>query len=814
MLTSFAIEPRKSPLNGLACTESPDFARLDALLTSSLLRSTFNNPFTKGFPNEAAQLAKYKESRGKIVYRRVKGMSYGRVNPVGAFGLYSIRRELRQTLAQGQYVDIDIDNCHPVLLVDLCRRVNEPCDIIADYVVNRAKWRGEVEQAYLADLTPAEAKEGSKKLFIQLMYHGNFDKWLKDQGKTRLLSARALNTFIDAFHHQIARISARIMAENPGLCAEVDARKEGKSYNRPGSIASWFFQEIECRCLEVIWEYLGVDRDCVLCADGLMVRADRVYPSLLEELSGAIYDTLGLSVKLSVKEFTQIYSDDLIAASQIAPKIAAAADDNAAECPDEKTAVERLSQLFPGRIVRASDGWYTRMPGQNYWSYGEEYVRQLIVDSNCLRKGKKVYSTTSAGCRSIFKMLEDSVRLYPYDPDFIVKINRATKGRIYVLDKYWDLAGKQFVRISDADVVPLVYLNRNAPVDYVNSHIAYDVCLNILGTPAMVRHFCRAMSRALGGFFTDKVFYLMEGVRNSGKGMLQELVRVAFGDYVATGDAPTIRSISGDAAQDARWIITSRCTVKRVLFTNEVKTKSENDQVKLDGTALKKLYASGGDPVNSRIHGGAETVVVNNTVLFMSLNENPVSNPPDAMATCQHIITPFKFVDASLAGRIPSYKLADVNLKVRIQTDDILRDSFMSLLFEGFSPSPAGMSDLPVESRERYDQLMELCQTEPGQILLDKFQVGRDFWVSNAEVKEVFAPAKRNDQLLGRFMKANGFTASRRRVDGILTHGWSGLKLKEPVDEADEPEVADPMTPPPSPPTVGLPLLNLSKLIL
>ena len=42
-------------------------------------------------------------------------MDYGRVFPKNSLGLFSIRREIRHTLARDNYVHIDVENCLPVL---------------------------------------------------------------------------------------------------------------------------------------------------------------------------------------------------------------------------------------------------------------------------------------------------------------------------------------------------------------------------------------------------------------------------------------------------------------------------------------------------------------------------------------------------------------------------------------------------------------------------------------------------------------------------------------------------------------------------
>jgi hypothetical protein len=56
-------------------------------------------------------------------------MNCGGVNPKNSLGLFSIRREIRHTLSKQRYVDLDIDNCHPVILNQIQNRITKNLNI-------------------------------------------------------------------------------------------------------------------------------------------------------------------------------------------------------------------------------------------------------------------------------------------------------------------------------------------------------------------------------------------------------------------------------------------------------------------------------------------------------------------------------------------------------------------------------------------------------------------------------------------------------------------------------------------------------------
>lgn len=164
-------------LDGITCYEKIDVNILDKLINSTLLKDNFKNPFVH-YATEKIQLLKYKEliRNGKAVikYEKSKNNPFGRSNPQHALGLFSIRREIRHTLAKNNFVDIDINNCHPVILYQLCEYNNIKCDLLKDYVFNRQKYLDLIMNHYKVD------HDTAKNLFIRILYGGSFNSWATD----------------------------------------------------------------------------------------------------------------------------------------------------------------------------------------------------------------------------------------------------------------------------------------------------------------------------------------------------------------------------------------------------------------------------------------------------------------------------------------------------------------------------------------------------------------------------------------------------------------------------------------------------------
>ncbi len=325
---NITVSALKSALDNILCKEPIDIEILDKLISSDLLRENFHNPFAEyNNSNELEQLTKYralidKQGYANIRYNKVNGMEYGRVNPIGALGLFPIRREIRQTLSKLKLTDIDIENAHPVMLLQICEQNNIECKYLKKYVNFRPKYLEQLQKAYLASIDDKnELKDKSKQLFIRLLYLGLVDGWFTDN-KIELKDTKeyhSINKFIFGFEHEMKEISEKICEKNPLLVELVKKRKQDqnkKKYNLNGAVMSYFLQEYECQILECMYHYCVkhkyiVNNVCVLCADGFMILKDKFKQELLQELEQEVLIKTGFNIKLTTKEMKQDYLDIL-----------------------------------------------------------------------------------------------------------------------------------------------------------------------------------------------------------------------------------------------------------------------------------------------------------------------------------------------------------------------------------------------------------------------------------------------------------------------------------------------------------------------
>ena len=169
---SLTIEPTKSALEGITCWDLFDIEKLKKIANSTLLKDSEEW-------NETKQIDKYMfkliHGEKEVKYYRTAKMSFGRVTPKNNLGLSMIRKEIRNTISNGLYYDIDAVNCHFVILEQVCKANEIKCDKISEYISKRNDMLEEVCKEF-SKITKDEAKQ----LFIMLIYGASLNKWYKD----------------------------------------------------------------------------------------------------------------------------------------------------------------------------------------------------------------------------------------------------------------------------------------------------------------------------------------------------------------------------------------------------------------------------------------------------------------------------------------------------------------------------------------------------------------------------------------------------------------------------------------------------------
>jgi len=253
--------------------------------------------------NEEAQLQgikkKIKNNRLIVKYETSK-LGVGRVSPVKAYGYCLMRRQLRHTLAKDYYIDIDVVNCHPTLLYQLCESNNIECNMLKYYVSNREDF---IQQVITENDNVRLTKDDIKNEVIKILY-GNTKITLK-------------SNLLKELTRDVLYITNLLIEANKDLYNLIEKYKKSKNKhlnNLDGSLVSVVLQYHENRCLEVMHTFLTNKKvieknNCVLCFDGIMVPRNKQYNGMIDETEKEIYDKTQFNIKLKIKSMDEGYDN-------------------------------------------------------------------------------------------------------------------------------------------------------------------------------------------------------------------------------------------------------------------------------------------------------------------------------------------------------------------------------------------------------------------------------------------------------------------------------------------------------------------------
>jgi len=300
------IEPKKSILDGIVCYDLINTEILDKILNSTLKEDTEEW-------NETNQLEKIsnktKNGMLKVIYKRTKKMSYGRVYPEGNLSLSMMRRQIRHSVCkekkkniyEDNYYDIDIANCHYVILNQLCKANNIKCDKINEYVNKRDQILSIIMDEWKIERSKA------KQLFILLIYGGSLKKFIETNKIETSKKSKAYD-YLEKIKKQLDSIKNIVVNINTDLKYEVERNKilkDKDDYDCESSTFSYFVQDYECRILECMYLYCKTNKYIKnnivsLCSDGFSLPKENVTDLnyLMKELERVVKEITGFEIKL------------------------------------------------------------------------------------------------------------------------------------------------------------------------------------------------------------------------------------------------------------------------------------------------------------------------------------------------------------------------------------------------------------------------------------------------------------------------------------------------------------------------------------
>jgi len=729
------LEQQTNILDGITLYEPIDVSILDKLINSTLLKQTFNNKImSKIHQNEKSQLMKYKDlikdGRASVSYLRSTGIEFGRCNPDKGLGGYNLRREVRHTLFENVMVDVDIDNCHPVMLEQVATFNNIPCPLLQNYIQNRKRWFDIICEFYkISELesviaSPHLLKDIPKNLFIRILFHGGVSGWKKDNN----ITVEGVPDEITAFETEVKGLCKIICDANPKLADMVVGKKERKNLN--GSVCSYFLQEKEVIILEHIFKFCVTkgyvkNNECVLCADGIMLPRCLYKVELLNELENAILLSTGFKVKLSNKVMDLGYNailDKSLKFNLFTPTFTTG------------LLADHFKTIYSNKYVVVSNElyefngvyWVKDMCKKNsslhsfvdniYYKYLVNYINKEIADHQIkvsslngeeLDKAKAELEPMITFLKNVNINLRSVKKRKDIVDDILIKLTCNTiefDTNPYLLaftNKIYDLKIGQFIEPSFNQYITVTTGWEWCPY-YAGDkvHALIGILDSIFPNVDVKEYYLEALSTGLYGQQIEKLF-IATGAGGNGKSLLNALMMSACGGYGYKLPSNVLLQGVKEGANPA----IANMNKKRFCLAQEPDGKQ-----RICSATLKEI--TGDASINCRTLYSVETKTQLNLTLFLECNDLPKLDEVNDAVQRRIEVVPFvsKFVDKHVFESFSDTERIADNIMLGnsyYKTDEFktnFRQALMILLmnkFEGFRLREYRFSNLPSDCKEK-----------------------------------------------------------------------------------------------------------------
>lgn len=646
----------------------------------------------------------------QTTYKRPLGANSGRFyahqNGNKTNGYQTLPREFRDTLSNRDYYDLDMVNCQPNLLEQYCNKNVIVCRALSKYNKSRDFIIEGMMKKY--DMT----RDDIKQAFLSVVFGGRIHEKLNDS-----------ETMLD-FHCQMQEIHKKIMDLNKNVVAFV---KRKKTTNIGGSVCSHVLQAIEHNVMISGDGFLiknGFQSD-VLIFDGMMVRKTKeINAHVLYEMAKYIEGETEYKTKWIVKAMDQGYNitDEELDSLDTT-------DLNYILIEDDHTAAQMVVAELKKtkKIVKV---WKDDEQKETYYinKFGGIYqedrsasktatksiLKEIIAKMNFKKKDKDgnvcPYSKNNMGNNNIIDFSKSGMEMRT---DFVEKLWWSNIGKLCWENGYLEVSSGKWTDWEDCDgsVLSTIYIHGNHYNDCDSVGELYEsikwIEKNILEAIFIDKKqredWKHWIARAIAGEWEDKTWLIATGARNCGKGVLTQILKKAFGNYVKLFNAECffVSKISDDPAKKLGWMIPFQYS--RLYISNECKTEDQDGKkLKMCGEMIK-TGSSGGDEIAARKLHEDEKGMQLQGKLWFNMNEIPKVSPENACETlvCFNFLTEFEaeltpqheFLNKCYANNEDGeydykYQKADPKIKQKVTGDNMLIAAFTHIILSSYLDTP------------------------------------------------------------------------------------------------------------------------------
>lgn len=263
------------------------------------------------FKTEFDQMIKYRECYNKKIKKfqtafQLPKHKWGRVQPCNHISLSVYHRPTRHSLCEDIYIDIDMVNAQPTIIVEICRQHNMSVPALQQYVQNTQTMREAIMQHH------GVSKDVAKNLPISIMFGGSYSGWLREFNvvendtlkiKEIVEIENELNSIMEIVYcNNKDTIEKTVLKHDPDKWKTVHEKKRG--------VMALWCQSVERIFQETSISYLVNQKnfaieDIVPCQDGFMILKELWYEDILQDCEKAIFDKFEIALRYIAKPFDE-----------------------------------------------------------------------------------------------------------------------------------------------------------------------------------------------------------------------------------------------------------------------------------------------------------------------------------------------------------------------------------------------------------------------------------------------------------------------------------------------------------------------------
>jgi hypothetical protein len=646
---------------------------------------------------------------------------YGKVGPYGRLiadrsSLQSCWKFARTIICEGEIKGFDLSNSQPRILKQLCDRYipHKRFKNLDEYCNNRDSKRSEIADHY------SVSTDIAKELMVRLCFGGSIQKWRKDFKVDK--STKDMD-FVLGFYNDVQSIMNMYAKEHfEGYQKAIDAFEHLKQIDPTGmkhkkrerTALALYLQNIEGDIILTMADALKKQGIQVLTPihDELNVLASDVQgktDQIMRSLEKAVLDVLNFQVNLKLEDYvmTEKYKTMLDNHKKFEVIIP--------DEPDDVINGNRLYELMKGRCNLSKElGKFMYDDQSGIWVTDADEMMRIVyrfqsefIQTKETENGRKISYSRDFGnmVGNIMKQFWMKVpKSDPIDSD---------NNRGYLLFNNGVLDCYEFKMLPfDQKYHFTKKICRDFNPDSVSQEIVDDLKQRIFesaytdgsGDTTKMDYFMEILSIALMEGSVDKKMMTMLGETDCGKGVLTQLLSLAFGEYVSFFNTNILLKGTNANIEDAsQWRFLIPCYDTRLMIGNEIAVKCEEDlngfgkrekrEVPFNIDMIKTLVG-GGDAVKARGLFKDEVKIINKAFVMILANDMPKTSSDPAYIKRQLIMNAYRSSTSDEVFDKSMFFKADTTIKDWIKRVDV-RDAMITLMCRTYRRYKLDRSPVP-----------------------------------------------------------------------------------------------------------------------